>query len=202
MHACRRRHEHALGRETVLGEMPRVALGRVRSPEDDQVTAVANFAQRAGHFAHALKGHARGAVANAGGRVDRAADPIGNAHGHALRLARRVGESIDDGVARRRQNLRGPLDAFLERGGLAVDRGDRPIFDVVIQEPRFAQHAGPLGLDDVVVDDLQVDVVANAAAKGAGGVGDDLGVFVGLVLGGLIDGDAHAGFSEFVGSMR
>ena len=86
--------EHALGHEAVLGEVPRMALGRVRAPEHDEVAAVGHFAERTRHFAHALKRHARRAVADARRGVDRAADPIDDAHGHALRFARRIAQAV------------------------------------------------------------------------------------------------------------
>ncbi len=42
----------------------------LRAPEHDQVAAVRDLAERAGHFADALKRHARRAVADAGRRID------------------------------------------------------------------------------------------------------------------------------------
>ena len=68
------------------------------------------------------------------------------------------------------QDLRGPFDPLVDRGRLAVDQARRAVVGLMVQEPRFAQHAGPLGLDDVIVLDRQVDVVAHAAAERAGGV--------------------------------
>ena len=47
---------------------------------------------------------------------------------------------------------------------------------MVIEEPRLAENAGVLGLGDVVVFNRQLHIVADAAAKGAGGVGDDFEV--------------------------
>ena len=166
--------KHALRHQAVLGEVPRMAFGRVRAPEHDHVAAIGDFAQRAGHFAHALKRHARRAVADAGRGVDRAVDPVGDAHRHALRFAGRIAQAVDDRILADRQNLGGAIVAGFERGGLAVDQATRPIFDTVIQKPRLAQHAGPLGLDDVIVFDRQIDIVAHAAAERAGGVLNDL----------------------------
>ena len=56
---------HALGHQAVFREMPRVAFGGVRAPEDDQVAPVLDFAQSAGDLADVLKRDARGAVAHA-----------------------------------------------------------------------------------------------------------------------------------------
>jgi hypothetical protein len=47
------------------------------------------------------------------------------------------------------------------------------ILNVVVEEPRFAKEAGVLGLDNLVAIDGQFHIVADAAAEGAGGVGDD-----------------------------
>jgi hypothetical protein len=50
----------------------------------------------------------------------------------------------------------------------------RRLLDVVIQEPARAENAGPLGFDNPVAIDRQVDVVAHAPAERASGVLDDL----------------------------
>ena len=46
------------------------------------------------------------------------------------------------------------------------------MFRVVIFEPRFTEAARPLGLDDSHAVGMQLDVIANATAKGAGGIFD------------------------------
>ena len=66
---------------------------------------------------------------------------------------------------------------LLEAGRLAFDQAAGPILDLVIEKPRLAQHAGPLGFDDRVSFDRQVDIVAHAAAERAGGIGDDATFF-------------------------
>ena len=78
-----------------------------------------------------------------------------------------------------------------DRGRLTVDQATGPLVDVVVEEPGLAQHAGPLGFDDVVVLDRQIDVVAHAAAERAGGVLDDFERVE--RIGGWLLSDAHAG---------
>jgi hypothetical protein len=154
----------------------RVRLGRVRPPEDDEVGPVLHLAERAGHLADALERHAARPVADRGGRIDAAADAVGDGDGDALRLAGRVGKAVDDRVARLREDARRPLDRLVERRGLPFDGRHGAILDVVVEEPRLAEDARVLGLGDVVVLDGQFHVVADAAAERAGGVFDDLEV--------------------------
>jgi hypothetical protein len=44
----------------------------------------------------------------------------------------------------------------------------------MVAEPGFAEAARALGFDDAVTVGVQLDIIANAAAKGARGVLDDL----------------------------
>ena len=69
--------ELALLRQRVLGEVPRMALGRVAAPVDDEVGPVLDFAQRAGHLTAQLGGDLGGAVSKRGVAVDDAADQLG-----------------------------------------------------------------------------------------------------------------------------
>ena len=154
--------------------MARVALGGVGAPEDDQVAAVPDLAQGAGHLADVLKGDARGPVANAGRRVDAAADPVADRHRHALGLGGRVAEPVDDRVLRLDQDPRGAFDPILHRGRLAFDQAGRAVLVLMTEEPRLPQNACTLGLGDAIPFDFQRDVVADAAAESAGGVLDDL----------------------------
>ena len=102
--------------------MPRLALGGIRTPEDDQVAPVLDFTQRACDLAHVLKGDARGPVAHAAGRVDAAADPVADRDRHALGFRGRVAEPVDDRVFGLGQDPRGPLDALFERRRAAFDQ--------------------------------------------------------------------------------
>src|SRR3569832_727273 len=109
-------------------------------------------------------------MTDAGRRVDGAVDPVNDADGDALRLARRIAETVDDGIFSGRENLSSAIVAILERGRLALDEAAWPVLNVVVEEPRLAQDAGPFGLDDVVILNRKIDVVADAAAERAGGV--------------------------------
>ena len=65
----------------------------------------------------------------------------------------------------------GSLDGGIDRGGLPVDQriGIEPFRGVVV-EPRLAEAARALGLDDPSSSACKLDIVADAAAKRAGGV--------------------------------
>src|SRR5262249_58870729 len=99
---------------------------------------------RAGPGAAAGEGQARRAVAARRGRVHAAADAVGDGDGDALRLAGRVGQAVDDGVARVGQDRGRLRDGLVQRRGLAADQGDGPVLDVVVEEPRLAEDAGVL----------------------------------------------------------
>ncbi len=88
-------HELALLRERVLREVPRVALGRVAAPVDDEVGPVLDFAQRARDLAAQLGGYLSGAVSERGVAVDHTADQLGQGHRLALGLAGDVAEAVD-----------------------------------------------------------------------------------------------------------
>src|SRR5262249_45892871 len=67
----------------------------------------------------------------------------------------------------------GGLDGLIDRGRLAVDQGvGIEPFHRVVLEPAHPQHAGGLGMRDLLGVGVQLDVVAHAAAEGAGGVLD------------------------------
>ena len=72
-----RGQELALLHERVLGEVPRMALGRVAAPVDDEVGPVLDFAQRARNFATQLGGDLGWTVSKRGVAVDHAADQLG-----------------------------------------------------------------------------------------------------------------------------
>src|SRR5207248_11284965 len=90
------------------------------------------------------------------------------------RLASRVRQAVYDRVTGVRQEAGRRLDPFLQARRLAPDGDGRTILDVVVEEPGLAQHAGVLRLRDAVAFDGQINVVTDAAAEGAGGVGNDL----------------------------
>ena len=113
-------------------------------------------------------------MTNAGGCVDRTADPVDNAHRHPLSFARRVAKPVDDRIFARGEYLGRAIVAIFDRGGLTIDQATRPVFDTVIEKPGLAQHASPLGFDDVaVVLDREVDIIANATAERAGCILND-----------------------------
>src|SRR5258708_18884833 len=106
-------------------------------------------------------------------RTDATANAIGNGNGDALCLAGGIRQTMDNRIAGAGQNLGGLLNAFFQTGRLALDGSEEPILYVMVEKPCLAEHAGVLRLGDMVVLDRQFHVVANAAAEGASGIGDD-----------------------------
>ena len=72
------------------------------------------------------------------GRVDGAADHVGDRDRHTLGLARRVRQSVDQGEPGAGENLRGLLDALGGGGLAAADQGVWALLDAVLPEPRLA----------------------------------------------------------------
>ena len=156
--------------------MAGVRLRGVGAPEDHQVGAVLDLAQGTGNLADALKRHAGRAVADGGCRIDAAADAIRDGDGDTLGFTRCIRESVDDRVARVRQDLRGALDSVLQRRRFAAHQRNGPILDVMIEKPRLAKYARPFRFRDVIILNRQIDVIANATAKRAGRISDDFQV--------------------------
>src|SRR5207302_1062529 len=80
--------------------------------------------------------------------------------------------AVNQRVLAPRQNLGRPLAAVGHARRLSIDMARGAVFDLVVEKPSGAQHTGPLGFGDLVPLDGQVDIVAYAAAEGAGGVFD------------------------------
>ena len=89
----------------------------------------------------------------------------------ALGLAGDVAQAVDERHVGGVQELGRGLDRLVDRGLLAVDQGVgvEPLGGVVL-EPRLAEDAGRLGLDDPLAVGVQLDVVADAPAERAGRV--------------------------------
>src|SRR5439155_23003145 len=88
------RHESALLRQGVLGEMTRVAFRGVAAPVDDEIRPILDFAQRARDLATQLGGYLSGAVSKRRVAVDHSSDHLGQSHGFALGLARDVAQPV------------------------------------------------------------------------------------------------------------
>src|SRR5262245_34460802 len=160
-----------------------MTLRRVTAPVDDEVGSVLHLAQCTRHLAPQLGGYLSGTVSEGGVAVDHPTDQLGDGDRLPLGLARDVAEAVDQGQVGIIEVTGRRLDGCVERGGLAVDEGvrEQPLRGVVL-EPGITQAAGILALDDAVPFGVQLDVVAHAAAEGAGRV--------------LHYGEAHAGFSS------
>ena len=173
------RDVHALGRDRVAGEKPRMGLRGIAAPENDQIGPVLDFAERRGALAHALEGDPRGAVAHGGRGVDVAADQIGDGDRLALGLAGRVAEPVGDGEARLDKDPRGLFHRLGGAGFLAVDERHGALLRGVLGEPGPAEGAGVPDLGDPLLIQIhgQDLVVADASAKGAGRIFQDQDVF-------------------------
>ncbi len=109
----------------------------------------------------------------AGRGVDAAADPVADRDRHALGFRGCVRQAVDDRVFRLGQDPRRAFDRHPPASaGFAVDQTGRTSLEPMAEEPRLAQDAGVLRLGDAIALDLERDVVAEAAAEGAGGVFD------------------------------
>ena len=112
-------------------------------------------------------------MTNTGGRVDRSLDPIGDTDGDSLCFTRRIAKTVNDWVLATREDLGSSIVALFEGCGFAIDHAAWSIFNTVIQKPSFAQNAGSLGFDDMVVFDGQFYVIAHATTKSARSVLND-----------------------------
>ena len=153
--------------------MTRMSLGRVAAPEDDQVSAVPDLAQRAGDRADFLEGDVRGAVACTRITVDAASDPIGDRDSQALGFAGRPFQPEDDRIPGFPEDMSRPLDAFVERSRPALDEAVGSLGRLLVQEPGLSEVTRVPGLDDPVPLGSQHDVVAEAAAERARRVLDE-----------------------------
>ena len=103
--------------------------------------------------------------------VNDTADQFSEGNGFSLSFTGRVAEAIHQRHMCVVQMIGGRLDGFGHGGRLAVDQGvgEEPFRGVVL-EPRFAENASTLRLDDSFGVGMQLDIVTHAAAKGAGRV--------------------------------
>ena len=122
------------------------------------------------------------AVADRGGRIHAAADAVGDSDRHTLGLAGGVAQPIHERHIRPVQNVGRRFDSLVDRHWLAVDKcvGIKPLGRVVL-EPRFPQDAGSLGLDNTLGVGVQLDIVADATAKGTGCILHDRQFVLGAV---------------------
>ena len=165
------RDELALLRQRVLGEVPRVAFGRIAAPIDDEVRSVLHLSQGARDLATQLGGYLSGAVSKRGVAVDHTSDELGQRDRFTLRLARDVAQPVDERQVGFVQILRGSIDSGGKRRGFSVDdRVWKVTLRGVMLEPSLSETAGVLGLDDSIAVGVQLDVVTDAATKCARGV--------------------------------
>ncbi len=153
-------HEPAGTVGRVAFQVTRVSGERIAAPEDHQVAAILDFAQRAGRLADLLHGKDRRAVAAGGGGVDRCADRLGQFHGGPLPGRAAPREAEDQRIPGGSQQLRRLGDGRLERDGVPVDAGDGRLLRVLAEQPGLGHRAGPFGADDPIADYRQSQIIA------------------------------------------
>ena len=159
----------------VFGEMAWVALGRVAAPVHNEVSSLLHFAQRTSYFATQLGGDLGGPVSERRVAVEQPSEQVGHRRTFFLCFASRIAHAVDQRHVGGVQKGRRRLDRLVESCFPAVHEGNGVfLFSCVIEKPGGAENAGVVGLMDANFVVMQVDVVADAAAKGAGGVLDEL----------------------------
>src|SRR5262249_8929532 len=152
-------------RQAVLREVPWVALGGIRAPEDDQVAPILDLAQSTGHLADILEGDPRGPLAHARRGIEAASDPVGDRHHPALVFARGATQAVDDRILRLYQDLGGALNPVGDRGRPSLDQAGRAFLVLMTEEPRFSEDAGAFRLGDPITLHLQRYVITHAATE-------------------------------------
>ena len=164
-------HVLALGRQGVTGEVQWMAVGGIASPVDDEISSALDLAQRARDFATQLGSDFGWTVSQGGVAIQYASDRFGQSHGIALRLAGDIAEPVDQRQVCLVEEMSCCLHGLVDRGGLPIDqRVGIHVLRGMVLEPRFAETAGALRLDDAIALGLQIYVIAHAAAKRTGGV--------------------------------
>ena len=115
----------ALGGQAQALEQARVGRDRVGAPDDHDLGAVADVAERRGARAARLEREPGGAVERRAGGVDRRADRVRQRDGGALRLARRLPEPVDERRRRPAEDRRRLVERRVERHLAPVDAGGR-----------------------------------------------------------------------------
>jgi hypothetical protein len=147
--------------------MPGMAFGRVAAPINDEVGPVLDFAQGTGNLTAQLGGYLGGAVSQRRMAIDHSRDQLGQGHGFTLRLAGDVAKTVDQRHVRFVQKVGRAFDGLVDGGGLSVNQCvGIETFGGMVAEPRLAETARMLRLGDPLAIGVQLDIVANASAKG------------------------------------
>ena len=167
--------EPALLHQRVFGEMSWMALRRVASPVDNEISPILDFAERACDFASQLGGDFCGTVSQRRMAVQQGPKIVSDINTFLLRFTSRVAHPVHQWHIRVIEIFRRSFNRFVNGGFLAVDDRIRILFlRRMIEKPSLAEHTGALGLVDPRFISVQLDVVADATAEGAGRVIDDL----------------------------
>ena len=133
----------------VAFQVPGVRLDRVAAPEDHEIAAVLDFAQRAGRFAHLLHGHHRGAVAarRRSCRSSRRSARPDSRPPAVLPCCSAKGRKSAE-TARPASNSAARATAASNGTGCPSTRALGGCGGVLAQEPGLRQRAGLLGADN------------------------------------------------------
>ena len=167
--------ELALLHERVFGEVSRMTLGRIAAPIDDEVGSLFHFTERAGYLATQLSGDLGRAMSQGCVAIEQTAQAVCQSHTLFLCFAGGVAHSVDERHIGFVQQSRRFFDRFIHRSLFAINqRGGVFFFRRVVEKPCRSQHAGFLRLVNPHLIVVQLNVVADTAAKSAGGIINDL----------------------------
>ncbi len=173
------RQKFAFLHQGVLGEVTRMALRRIASPVDNEIGSVLDLAQSTCDFATQLGGYFSRTMSQRGVAVEQSTKMIGHRHTFSLRFARRVAHPVHQRHVGVVKMVGSRLDRFVNGRFLAIDqRVGIFVLGRMIEKPSFAEHAGTLGLVNLRVIGMQLDIVADTATEGAGCMIDDFQIHV------------------------
>ena len=109
-------------------------------------------------------------MANAGGSIDNASDPVRNTDRLSLRFAGRVAQSVDLRVFCIAKNLGSTLNTLIHSGRLTFNQATGAFFRFVVQKPGLTQNTRTFCFGDRVSLDLQFDIVTDTSTEGTGGI--------------------------------
>ncbi len=169
------RQKLAFLHDGVFREVPRMALGGIAAPINHEIGTLFDFAQRTRDLATQLGGDFGGTVSKRCVTVEQTSQQVGHRNTFFLCFAGRVAHAVDQRHVGGMQETGCRFDRFVDRRFPTVDQRVRVfLLGRVIQKPRRTEHAGFVRLVDANLIVVQLDIVADAATKGACGIVNNL----------------------------